>query len=157
MAGMIVTDGYMIGAGEVVLNRKWMISIPDPELLAKLRLFEEVAGHPYWNVAHMGNGFHSIEEFYEAADREEVRTKTATKKRELTAIRRSEFDRVRPALQLALIDRDGYVCNMPGCNVTEDLTVDHVLPISRGGTDDLANLQFLCRSHNSAKGDRHIT
>ena len=154
MAGMISGDGYMIGAGEIVLDRKWMESTPDSELLAKLRLFQEVAGHPFWDVAHMANGFCSIEEFYEAAEREVIRTKSLKKKKQLTAIRRSEFDKLRPAVQLALIDRDGYVCSMTECYITDDLTVDHIIPISRGGTDDLSNLCFLCRSHNSSKGDR---
>ncbi len=39
-------------------------------------------------------------------------------------------------------------------NQLEDLTIDHIAPLSKGGTDDLDNLRFLCRSHNSKKGDR---
>lgn len=43
-------------------------------------------------------------------------------------------------------------CSVPGCGNTE-LTVDHIVPLVNGGAPfDLANLQVLCRSHNSAKG-----
>ena len=43
------------------------------------------------------------------------------------------------------------------CGSTEDLTVDHIIPVSRGGTNDLENLQPLCRSCNSYKKDRLIS
>jgi 5-methylcytosine-specific restriction endonuclease McrA len=44
-------------------------------------------------------------------------------------------------------------CSVPGCTNT-DLTGDHRVPLSRGGTSTLENVQVLCRRHNSAKRDR---
>jgi 5-methylcytosine-specific restriction endonuclease McrA len=88
---------------------------------------------------------------------EAERTKLATKaaKQSLTRQRRSEFGAVRPQLALALLNAGHqYTCAAEGCSVTVDLTIDHIVPLSRGGTDDLENLRFLCRPHNSAKGDR---
>lgn len=73
-----------------------------------------------------------------------------------TKIRRSDFSAKRSRLVLAMIDAGvPFACAHPGCNSTEDITVDHITPLSRGGTDDLSNLQFLCRRHNSAKNDKH--
>lgn len=34
----------------------------------------------------------------------------------------------------------------------DDVTVDHVLPLSKGGTSAIENLSPLCRRRNSAKG-----
>ena len=51
-----------------------------------------------------------------------------------------------------VFERDAYRCLR--CGTWLDLTIDHIVPRSRGGTDDLHNLQTLCRSCNSWKGDR---
>lgn len=37
------------------------------------------------------------------------------------------------------------------CYSTEDLTVDHIIPKSKGGTDDPKNLQCLCKRCNTMK------
>ncbi len=47
--------------------------------------------------------------------------------------------------------RDGYRCL--DCGGTIDLTIDHIHPVVWGGTNDPSNLQTLCRSCNSVKGD----
>lgn len=36
---------------------------------------------------------------------------------------------------------------------TEDLTADHIIPVSQGGGPGAANLRVLCRSCNSARGN----
>ena len=66
--------------------------------------------------------------------------------------RRHYFQQVRQERILALIERDGLAC--AECGTVEKLTVDHIIPISKGGTDDLDNLRLLCRSCNSSKGDK---
>jgi 5-methylcytosine-specific restriction endonuclease McrA len=46
--------------------------------------------------------------------------------------------------------RDGGRCRQ--CGSTAQLHFDHVIPISRGGANTLANIQLLCGACNRAKG-----
>jgi len=41
------------------------------------------------------------------------------------------------------------------CGVTNDLTLDHIKPLSKGGTNDNDNLQILCRKCNASKGNKY--
>ena len=45
--------------------------------------------------------------------------------------------------------RDGYQCLR--CGSKEQLTIDHIVPVVKGGTNDFDNLQTLCRSCNCQK------
>jgi hypothetical protein len=46
--------------------------------------------------------------------------------------------------------RSGNKC--AACGAVKNLTVDHIIPVLHGGTDDLENLQALCGPCNSKKG-----
>lgn len=40
------------------------------------------------------------------------------------------------------------------CGYTRNLTIDHIIPKSKGGTDHPRNLQCLCRRCNERKADK---
>ncbi len=98
----------------------------------------------------------TFDEFLEIRERLRIQSETKTAKKLHTKTRRTEFNTSRSQIVLALIENGvPYTCSHSGCGQTIDLTVDHIVPLSRGGSDELSNLQFLCRSHNSSKGDKH--
>lgn len=55
-------------------------------------------------------------------------------------------------LRLKVFVRDGFECVV--CGALHDLTIDHIWPQSKGGTNEEGNLQTLCRTCNSRKGSR---
>jgi len=59
---------------------------------------------------------------------------------------------ISPLTQKRLFQRDGFICKHCGCTDVEQLSIDHIIPVSAGGTNDLENLQVLCRKCNSSKG-----
>lgn len=55
----------------------------------------------------------------------------------------------------AVLFRDSYVCQYCGINCIEAgkiATVDHIIPVSRGGTDTFVNLITACYECNAKKG-----
>lgn len=51
--------------------------------------------------------------------------------------------------------KDGYRCVECGAtNKEARLHVDHILPVSQGGSDELRNLQTLCQECNLGKSNR---
>lgn len=57
--------------------------------------------------------------------------------------------------QAILYRRQGGYC--AGCDhyfQSRNLTIDHVIPRSKGGSDDISNYQLLCHACNQLKADR---
>ncbi len=142
-----------------VMLKKGSLDIPAEELqgavriafaeLRSERLLEACIGGPLEDLGEI-----SYEEYLEELRQFEIQKAAREAKRRHTKSRRATFKSRRDQLILKMIDAGvPYVCATLGCGIHQDLTVDHVIPLSRGGTDELSNLQFLCVEHNSSKGD----
>ena len=55
-------------------------------------------------------------------------------------------------LRHQVFQRDGYRCRECGAtNKETKLEIDHIIPVSKGGTNNINNLQTLCKDCNRAK------
>jgi 5-methylcytosine-specific restriction endonuclease McrA len=54
-------------------------------------------------------------------------------------------------LRLRILSRDGRECYWCGMDAT---TVDHIIPVAKGGSDDPENLVAACRRCNFSKQDK---
>lgn len=62
---------------------------------------------------------------------------------------------IRPKDRVVVLVRDQYTCQMCGVSRADGavLEIDHIHPVSKGGTNTLSNLQVLCRECNAGKSD----
>jgi hypothetical protein len=60
------------------------------------------------------------------------------------------------SLRYTILRRDHFACRLCGATATEgiSLEVDHIVPVSRGGTNDPHNLQTLCHACNAGKSNQ---
>lgn len=65
---------------------------------------------------------------------------------------------IRVEKRLSIYLRDSFRCLYCGTDLRHaapaDITLDHLLPRSAGGSNDATNLVTACRSCNSSRGDR---
>lgn len=63
--------------------------------------------------------------------------------------------RRKSAMKHKMVDRWGNKCYICGKELTySEITIDHVIPSSKGGTDHVNNLRPCCRSCNNRKADK---
>lgn len=63
---------------------------------------------------------------------------------------------IKPSIRFQVLKRDGYRCQMCGATAQDGakLEIDHIHPVSKGGSNELSNLQVLCRDCNAGKRDQ---
>ncbi|PPJ61953.1 HNH endonuclease [Cuspidothrix issatschenkoi] len=60
-----------------------------------------------------------------------------------------------PEVRTYVFQRDKYQCQSCGKISQEThLSIDHIIPLSRGGKNDISNLQTLCLTCNQQKTDK---
>ena len=99
-----------------------------------------------------GMHFLDIEHFSLFYQAEQEAFAEADKRRRNHAYIRRELTIVYEQTYLFLAERDGLYCQV--CRATERLQIDHVIPVTKGGTNDKTNLQLLCKTCNVKKGNK---
>lgn len=112
-------------------------------------LQEENCGK-YWNVRHINLRTKTIEK--RVYQPKKVVPKTSSKSRGRAQVYPSTRRRVRK--------RDNHTCQYCGKKVMRDpkrsadkMVIDHVVPVSRGGSDKLSNLVIACLPCDKIKSD----
>ena len=60
-----------------------------------------------------------------------------------------------PKLRYEILKRDRNTCKGCGARAPDvELEVDHIVPVSRGGSDEPSNLKTLCKGCNIGKGNK---
>ena len=63
--------------------------------------------------------------------------------------------RIPPEVRKYVFTRNKYQCQSCGQTKLEaELTIDHIIPLARSGSNDISNLQTLCRTSNQRKTDK---
>lgn len=62
-----------------------------------------------------------------------------------------------PKTRWAVLERSGRACSVCGATAADGakLEVDHIRPVALGGTNELSNLQVLCKTCNIGKGAQY--
>lgn len=97
---------------------------------------------------------------YGRAYHERVKDRRNAAVREMTATRifwsrANRLKGITPRHLFALWKRQRGLCALTGRKMGRDAQIDHILPKARGGTDEVANLQWVCAEANLAK--RNLT
>jgi hypothetical protein len=89
---------------------------------------------------------------HEFATARAVRSQQST----TTFLRQQERNRITAGVRSKVLARDSYRCRHCGISTALGavLHIDHIIPISKGGTSDLGNLQTLCQDCNLGKSNR---
>jgi hypothetical protein len=59
------------------------------------------------------------------------------------------------ALRVTIFARDKFTCQYCGAK-DQKLECDHIVPVSRGGSNDILNLTTACKACNSSKGNKLV-
>ena len=79
--------------------------------------------------------------------------------KKLKAQRQKTRSYLKPSLRFKILHRDQYRCQTCGATAANgaELHIDHILPVSKGGTNDESNLRVLCSECNIGRGNRYDT
>ncbi len=74
-----------------------------------------------------------------------------------SALNQARREAVKKAKTFVIVDKDinrVYSGNCIRCGSSENITADHIIPLSRGGSHGIGNLMSLCKSCNSSKHNK---
>lgn len=87
----------------------------------------------------------------------------AKKQKRITAVKnKQKTGKLKNGMTYSAMKRDSWAASCSICGISEwngknlSMDVDHIIPISRGGTDSYSNLQYLCPNCHRQKTELDI-
>lgn len=117
--------------------------------LRSIRAREEIREMLAFFYEHAGEMWYPGGDFFDFVREEADLLRSRVKPPRAPRTKRAKR-RISHGQRTRIFERDRYRCVT--CGTWEDLTIDHKIPESRGGTDDDENLQTMCRPCNCSKG-----
>ena len=111
----------------------------------------------HWDVYDSKRDIFTADQIYQIIERLKNKNgKFYNDKSIWDAICRVERGRVSNRMSFSIYERDGYTCQLCGKTYdTDNLEIDHIKPIAKGGKSTYDNLQTLCKRCNKNKGDNY--
>ncbi|MCC9175467.1 HNH endonuclease [Arthrobacter sp. zg-Y179] len=124
------------------------------------RLVAKIAGKRYWHYQDWfyweNEGLNPDQVYALITTREQRRVQQIERAQATVALGshpRGSFSRTRipDDVKQYVLTRDSGRCQ--GCGSADDIQYDHIIPVSKGGSSNVENLQILCGSCNRFKSD----
>lgn len=105
----------------------------------------------------MGKKPNPLQKFFRGAIKESIDKINTSKSRQKTsnkiATKKSRY--VSTSVRVDVFKRDNFRCVFCGLTSGQtQLQIDHIIPVSKGGSNQIDNLQTLCVDCNRGKSDR---
>jgi 5-methylcytosine-specific restriction endonuclease McrA len=139
---------------EKLWARKFRAEKPEIHLAAKQRQYQRLIADPNKKLYLLQKGKNWRRKNILRA-RELNRNWTARHKDKIiarNASRRSNREPMDPAIVKEVFKRDNYICQY--CGSKNNLSIDHKIPLARGGSHDIDNLCIACKPCNSSKNTK---
>lgn len=133
-------------------SREWRVKNPDKARAADLRKIEKNPNLGAERYARDKERMSAAAKKWRADNPRKARdilNKSEHKRRTLQAASEEHYTLTEIR---SLKKRAGGKCAL--CGVKGRMTVDHIIPLAKGGSNGIRNIQFLCKPCNSAKQDK---
>jgi hypothetical protein len=120
----------------------WLLASEDENMTGTLPNLDETAWRLRMEKADLNDALQRLSFWLEETDGTELPPE------------KWESRYISKATRATILERDNHKCVADGCDSTTNLEIDHIIPISKGGTGSIENLQVLCRSCNRRKRSR---
>jgi len=111
-----------------------------------------------WNMVHVCSAMDATPTniyYWETPEKDE--TEPQRTKNETAPKSKAEREPIGDSLRFKVFEKSKFRCSYCGKKADQtSLEIDHIVPVSKGGTNDINNLQAACRRCNQGKSNNRV-